>query len=281
MEDSLPSRVQRGSRNVVAAETFVGREEEFATLRAAVDALASGQGSTWLLSGEPGIGKTRFCEELRGYARERGVEVLFARCHQGEGSPPFWPWVQAFRAFARERTTEELRAQLGSDREDVAQLVPELREQGARLSDSLPRDEPEARFRQFDSVASVLRRASTAKPLMLVLDDLHWADPPSVRLLSFLTRNASDAPLLLVGTLRDVGVVLDPALASALAELEPQSETLALGGLSAGEVSRFVESATREVPPTTLVGRLHTETGGNPLFLGEFVKLLASQGGFE
>ena len=139
-----------------------------------------------LLSGDPGIGKTRTAEQLATYARVRGARVYWGRCHEGEGQPPYWPWSEALRGYVLEADPVGLRWQLGSRAADVAQIVPELAERLGDVGEPPDMDTEQARFRVFDSFAGFLAGASSARPLVLVLDDLHWADEPSLRLLRFV-----------------------------------------------------------------------------------------------
>ena len=179
---------------------FVGRNAEVLALRAALDGVLAGHGSLVLLVGEPGIGKTRLAEELSALARRAGAEVLWGRSWEGAGAPALWPWVQILRSAISNREPDRLRSELGSAGGTIAHVVPELLE---RLPDlvvpALPPGEA-GRFRLLDAVATVLRRAAGARPLVLVLDDLHWADEPSLELLHLLSRDSSGAPILLAGT---------------------------------------------------------------------------------
>src|SRR5262249_4957556 len=149
----------------------------------------AGRGGMVLLVGEPGIGKTRLAEELTDLARERGARALWGRCYEGEGAPALWPWVEILRAWLRRCEPDVARAALGPGAADIAQVVPEVR----RLLPDLPEPptlEPaQARFRFFDAVAAFFAQAGVAQPLVLILDDLHWADTSSLLLLEFLARD--------------------------------------------------------------------------------------------
>src|SRR5439155_16107769 len=136
-----------------------------------------------------------------------------------------------------------------------------------------------ARFRLFEAAASFLRGASLARPLVLVLDDLHAADAPSLLLLRFLAGELADARLLVVGAYRDVDPSLRDQLAETLVELRRQSvtRTLPLTGLAEAEVGSFVSLTTGLEPAAHLIGALHRATDGNPLFVGEVVRLLTSE----
>ena len=133
-----------------------------------------------MLAGEPGIGKTRTTQELASYAENRGAQVFWGRCYEDEGTPPYWPWVQTMRSYVQQASREQLTAEIGPGAAAIAEIVPEIR---GKLPDleTPPALEPEqARFRLFDSITTFLKNAAQSKPLMLVLDALHWADRSSL-----------------------------------------------------------------------------------------------------
>ena len=216
--------------------------------------------------------------------RQRGAQVLWGRCYEDVGAPPYWPWVQAIRAYVRERDPEQLRSEMGPGAADIAEIVSEVREKLPDLEAAPPLDDPEQeRFRLFDSIAAFLKGASAAQPMVVMLDDLHWADKPSLRLLEFVAREVSEARLLLVGAYRDVNVSRGDPLAQTLGELTRQSasggfERVLLQGMTEEDVSRFIEVATGLTPPPGLVSDVHTRTEGNPLFVTEVVRLLFQEG---
>jgi DNA-binding SARP family transcriptional activator len=259
---------------------FVGRERELETLIAGLDGSLAGHGALYLLVGEPGIGKSRLAEELAGHARARGAGVLVGRCWEAGGAPAYWPWVQCLRAQIRETEPETLRTQLDTGAEHLAQLLPELRD----LFPDLPQPpalEPEgARVRLFDATTGFLKRAASTRPLVLVLDDLHAADAPSLLLLRFLARELSDSQLLVIGAYRDVDPTVREPLAPTLAALARESATdqIALAGFSDSDVADYIELAVSSAPPPQLVERIHHETEGNPLFVTEVVRLLDAEG---
>jgi class 3 adenylate cyclase len=264
----------------LASGIFVGRDKETQQLRAAFDDALSGRGRILLVVGEPGIGKTRTAEELATYAQMRGAQVLWGRCHEGEGAPAYWPWVNAIRAYVHQREPKLLAAEMGPGAADIAEVVSEVRDRLPGLPVA-PRLEPEqARFRLFESVTAFLKNASRAKPLVVVLDDLHWADKPSLLLLEFFAREISDARLLLVGTYRDVELGRQHPLEQTLAELvrNQRGERVLLRGLSADDVARFIELTAGRTPPPALVEAVFRETEGNPFFITEVVRLLQSDG---
>ncbi len=258
---------------------LVGRERELAALRAGLDAAFGGRGSLFLLAGEPGIGKTRIAEEVLHDARMRGAVAVAGRCWEAGGAPAYWPWVQSLRAYVDQTDASTLRAQMGAGAADLAQMLPELRDL-TPLTAVAPPDSEGARFRLFDATARFLRAAGSAHPLVLVLDDLHAADEPSMLLLRFLARELDTSRVLVIGTYRDVDPTVREPLTSTLAELarERVSSRIELRGLGEGDVRRYIEVTTAIEPPAALVDAIRRETEGNPLFVGEVVRLLAAEG---
>jgi predicted ATPase len=157
-----------GTANV---RPFLGRAPELAQLVSALDDARSGHGSLVLVTGEPGIGKSRLMDEIADAARDRGCSVLIGRCWDGGGAPAYWPWVQVVRAA-------------GGDFEDLASRAERDREGRSRVSDAV--DPAAARFRLFDEIARFLTEQTMSAPALVVLEDVHAADEPSVLLLRFL-----------------------------------------------------------------------------------------------
>jgi class 3 adenylate cyclase/tetratricopeptide (TPR) repeat protein len=261
------------------ASAFVGREVELGRLSAALGDALQGQGRLVLVAGEAGIGKTRLAEELAGQARSRGVRVLWGRCHEEEGTPGYWPWTQILRSYASSRAPAALASELGESAAELAQLVPEVAKAVPGLGPP-PAVEPRlARFRLFDAANGFLHAASRGNGLVLILDDLHWADPGSLLLLQFVARELTGARLLVVGTYRDVEVNRRHPLNDTLAELvrQPATARLALSGLNEAEVASCVVAIAGAKPAADLAAVLHQQTEGNPFFVGEVVRLLATE----
>jgi class 3 adenylate cyclase/tetratricopeptide (TPR) repeat protein len=263
----------------LAGGVFVGRERELDEMREGLEEALTGRGHLTLLVGEPGIGKTRTAEELATYAQVRGARVHWGRCHEGEGAPAYWPWAQALRSFVRDADPVGLAWELGPSAPEVAQLVPEVRDILGGVSEPPELEPDQARFRLFDSITTFLRNASGSRPLVIVLDDLHWADEASLLLLKFVARNLADVGLLIVGTYRDVELGRHHPLARTLAELSEieQTRRVTLRGLDYGAIERFIEMTAGIEPPPGLASAVHEQTEGNPFFLGEVVRLLASE----
>jgi DNA-binding CsgD family transcriptional regulator len=259
---------------------FVGREVELAALAADLDSAAAGRGGVVLVAGEPGIGKTRLAEELATQATTRGVLVLWGRCWEGEGAPAFWPWVQVVRTYVQDGDPAVLRRVMGAGAADIAQVVPAVRDRLPELPAPPPVEPEAARFRLFDSLASFLRAAAARRPLLLVLDDLHWADAPSLALLRFLGQELEGVGLLVVGIYRHTEVGRDHPLLGTLADLSrgQHHRRLLLGGLDQQQVASFVGLVAGVEPSLRLAAAVHQQTDGNPFFVTEVVRLLASQG---
>ncbi|MFY9586023.1 MAG: AAA family ATPase, partial [Actinomycetota bacterium] len=204
--------------------------------------------------------------------------------YEGEGAPPYWPWVQVIRSYIHERDADSIVSVMGTQgAAEIAQIASEIRERIPGLAEPPALDPEQARFRLFDSIATFLRNGSKAQPLVVVLDDLHWADKPSLLLLQFLAREMRTSRLLILGTYRDVELRRQHPLAQALAELnrEQVSSRVVLRGLTEVDVARYIEMSSGMEPPPELVAAVHRETEGNPFFVAECVRLLVSEGRLE
>src|SRR5207302_4645013 len=202
MISAMPPPLQR------AEAVFVGRHRELVELRTGLEDAGAGRGRFFLVVGEAGIGKTRLVEELAREAAARGHLVLWGRCWEGEGAPPYWPWIQVIRACLP-------RVADGAGAPYLAQLVPEL---GGLQSPAppVPPQSEHARFYLFDAVATFLRSRPDHTPLVLVFDDLQWADTPSLLLLQFLVHELRDTAMLVVATYRAMEARQNPHVAEIL-----------------------------------------------------------------
>src|SRR5438067_432140 len=245
---------------------FVGRQHELVELRAGLEDAATGRGRFFLIVGEAGIGKTRLVEELAREAAERGHLVVWGRCWEGEGAPPYWPWIQVIRACLP-RVADAAGAPY------LAQLVPELGGLQAPAPPVPPQSE-HARFYLFDAVATFLRSRPDHTPLVLVFDDLQWADTPSLLLLQFLVHELRDTAMLVVATYRELEARQNPHVADVLGALARDGRHLPLRGFGEEEVALFIEGKTGRSASAALVRAVHRETEGNPFFVDEIVHLL-------
>jgi tetratricopeptide (TPR) repeat protein len=263
----------------MASGIFVGREAELQRLRSALQEAWEGKGRLLMLVGEPGSGKTRTTEQLITYARLHDFQVLQGRCYEGEGAPAFWPWVQMIRSYLEACDPAELSSEI-SGAAAMAEIVPEIRGRMGVLEVPPPLEPAQARFRLFESITAFLKNASRAKPLLLILDDLHWADAPSLLLLVFLAREFRSSRMAVIGTFRDIALGRHHPLARTLGDLARHGagERIQLGGLSEADVARFIEISTGTTPSPSLVKSVYAQTEGNPFFVSETIKLLVSEG---
>jgi len=265
----------------LADGVFVGRQREMGDLKACLEGALSGRGRMVTLVGEPGIGKTCIVQELTTYAGLRGAQVLWGRCYEEQGVPPYWPWVQAIRSYVRDVDPAQLSSEMGSGAADIAEVVSEVKDRLPGLRPPPQMESPEqAQFRLFDAITTFLKTASQRRPLVLVLDDLHWADQPTLLLLQFVARELGGGRLLLVGTYRDVELNRQHPLAEARGDLNRGRlfQRVLLRGLTLEDVGHFIEMTSGHNAPPGLVEAVHTQTEGNPLFVTEVVRLLVQEG---
>lgn len=269
-------------RLAIGTDAFIGREREMTELIAALDSAVGGQGRITMLVGEPGIGKTRLVEELETVALERGLHLAKAACYEGGSSPPYWPWTQAIRSILIE-PSELILTALATRAAVIAEIVPEIGESIPDLG--LPPElEPEqARFRLFDSVASFFGEVVSSEPMIIVLDDLHWADRSSLDLLEFIARDIGSSKLLLVGMYRGMELSRQHPFSETLATLARSREfrRIHLRGLERDEVGRLVETVSKTEAPTSWISEIYDRTEGNPFFVVEVTRDLTQSEAFN
>jgi DNA-binding SARP family transcriptional activator len=255
---------------------FVGREMELERLGTLLKDVAPGGLRAVFAAGEPGIGKTRLCSEFAHTAHDEGAVVLYGRCDE-EPLVPYQPFVEALRRWSSALSPRERNAIPGADY--LAPLVAEL--SGAARP---PVEDPEvARYKFFEAVASALEHAAIAGPVVLVLDDLHWADRPTLQLLQHIVRTRSASPILILGTYRETDLSRTRPLAEALADFrrERRFERIALHGLAEEEIVALLErAATHDVGGTgrVLARALSQTTEGNPFFIEQILGNLVDTG---
>ena len=265
----------------LAKGVFVGREAELERLRAAFDEAFAGRGSLVMLVGEPGIGKTRTAQELATYAQLRGGRVLWGRARESAGAPPYWPWIQIGNGFSA--TTDITQGGTGVQYDMMAALVP-LFPALRQLIPGLPElpelhDGEAAQFRLFEAYTRFVAQIADP-PLLLILDDLHWADKPSLLLLEHLAQELTHLRVLVVGTYRDTDLARTHPLSEALATLnrDPGFLRVPLRGLTRAETAAYIGAAANIEPAPVVLDRIVEETEGNPFFLSEVVNLLTQEG---
>ncbi|HEY6103341.1 MAG TPA: protein kinase [bacterium] len=261
---------------------LIDREEELATLKAALDTMLSGRGQVVLMAGEPGIGKTRLADELLVYARLRGCLALTGRCYEQEVSIPYLPFVEALREAVRALPDDRLRTTLGPNAPEVVKLVPELARRIQQLEPSPPLEPSQERLRLFESVRAFLAGIAQAQPLVLMLDDLHWGDTATLELLRYLARSLRGDRVLLLGTYRDVEVDRAHPLSTALAEMNRERlyRRILIRGLTREHVAAMIQAVfqTRNPVSPEMRDLVFQETEGNPFFVEEVLKHLVETG---
>lgn len=255
---------------------FVGRGDELGRLLTAWQTTLTAGTRAVLIAGEPGVGKTRLAGEWSHRAYEQGAIVLYGRCDEDLGAH-YQPFTEALRSLVPSLGTERLRSLRGV--EALLPLVP-------RLTDVLPdlpaqhhADPDTERYALFDAVVALLGIASTDAPVVLVLDDLHWAAKPTLLLMRHLLRFGEHARVQIVGTYRSTDLDRSHPLAAMLADLhrDGSADRLALGGLDEHEVTAYVVEAGYD--DEELAQALASVTGGNPFFLIEALRHVDESGG--
>ena len=265
----------------LAAVPMLGRESLLAALHSGLDALGQGRGQCFLLAGDAGIGKTRLLEELAGEAVAQGIDVRQARCHEDQGAPAFWPWKRIVSGLCAERDGAAMSELVGPRPGPLLQLLPESGEHAAVGPSELSRlgaADAETRFQLFEEVTSLLERAARKKPLLIVIDDLHWADPASVMLARFLAREAKNLPVAILAAYRDSELSASDPLAAALGDLADESRVLQLSGLDESHVAHLMRHVAGFEVAGVLSAAVRAQTAGNPLFVAEVVRVLVSEG---
>ncbi|GAA4004238.1 AAA family ATPase [Allokutzneria multivorans] len=257
------------------ALSFVGRGGAVAELTACLDRAAAGLGSLVLVAGEAGIGKTTLVERFAATAGERDVRVLWGGCWPGQGQSPYWPFVQVLRGCVADRGWDWVSGLVGGDARYLSRVLPERADSEDAVGAGA--EDESTRFRLFDTLTRVLVGCAGERPLLVVLEDLHWADEGSLRYLEFLGHQLRQAGLVVIGTYRDVDAE-DSTLTERLPQLRRFGPRVDLTGLDREEVGQLMRSITLALPPAELVARVHRSSGGNPLFAGEVARLLGAGG---
>lgn len=261
-------------------EVFVGRDAELGVLRARLSSALDGRGGLMLAGGEPGVGKTTLVRQLIRDAEKRGALALFGRCYEFEGSAPYSPFIEMLEQALATMPPDLVREDLGEDAAEVARMVPELRRRFPDIPEPLDLPPEQQRRYFFNGVASFIRRASERFPLVLVLDDVHWADVPTLLLIEHMAELMPEMRVLGVGTYRDVELDLSRPLAVTLERMVRNRtvERLALKRFDVDCVSTMIEALAGRTPPPAVVRVVHDETEGNPFFVMEVFRHLAEEG---
>ncbi len=267
------------------AAVIVGRSRELSLIRTRLDALsAGGTGALLLLAGEPGIGKTTLLESLERQARQRGIAVHGGRSPAATGAPAFWPWLQVVESIAAGLDDDALRQACAGSARPIAQLSATVAERTGQTAPILGDDAQTLRFLLYEAVSAFLRQAAGGRPMVVTLDDIHWADLPSLELISYLTPSLAAQPLLLVAAYRDLPTERTDALEATLATVsrEDVAYELVLAGLGPSDVADLMEALLGAAGDSRgrepLVALLHERTGGNPFFVRQLARLMLEDG---
>jgi predicted ATPase len=256
-------------------EGLRGRHAERATLDQLLSSLRAGRSQVLVLRGEPGVGKTALLEEAtaRAEARGGGLRTAWGRCVDGEGAPAMWPWVQILTQVLHHLNDEEravlLDTELGRLATSGRQVKP--------IPSALP--DPGARFRLFDQAGQLLDEVTARFPLIIVIDDLQWADRSSLALFVHLaSRRPGNA--VLIGAMRDQAAIGGEAMTQALAALSrlPGHRRIQLGPLSTQDIGELIQQETGGWPLPEVVDSVQSRTDGNPFFVRELSRLLQASG---
>jgi DNA-binding CsgD family transcriptional regulator/tetratricopeptide (TPR) repeat protein len=252
---------------------LVGRARELAVLRERLAAAAAGRAQAALVRGDPGLGKSRLLAELAAEAEVGGARVLRGGASDAEGMPPYLPLLEALSAHARVADPTALAGQIGASGPVLAAVLPELAAPvGASAGYPLPPEQ--ARLRLYQAFGDFLSAIAAEAPLLLLLDDLQWADPATLDLLPWLLRHAAEARLLIVAAVRSADADAGPALRRALAELNRlrRLATVTLGPLDAAAIARLAESELGGPVDGGLAARLAADSEGNAFFAEELLR---------
>jgi DNA-binding SARP family transcriptional activator len=255
---------------------FVGRGPELERLLSSWQTMLTDGTHAVLIAGEPGVGKTRLAGEWSRHAYEQGAVVLYGRCDEDLGVP-YQPFAEALRSLAPCLGVNRLRGLRGL--EALLPLVPGLADALPELAAPTRADPETERYALFDAVVAMLGVASASAPVVLILDDLHWAAKPTLLLLRHLLRFGEQARVLIVGTYRSTDLDRSHPLAAMLADLhrDGSASRLALGGLDEDDVTAYVAEAGYD--DEELARALASVTGGNPFFLIEALRHVDESGG--
>jgi class 3 adenylate cyclase/tetratricopeptide (TPR) repeat protein len=271
----LPAALAAGERL-----PFVGRGDLLDELRVQWKKAKDGHRALVMLAGEPGIGKTRLASEFARQVHTDGAQVLFGHADE-ETLLPYQPFVEAFHHVVRHAPTDDLRAFVGGNGAELGRLLPALHDALPGLSDPMHSEEPDSeRFRLFEAATEFTAAIAAVAPVVLVLDDLHWADKPTLLLLHHLFRTPADIGLLVVGTYRDTDLDRRHPLAETLADLRRlvEFERIAVGGLGEAELTQFIDLVAGQSPPPEFARAVLDQTEGNPFFIGEVLRHLVESG---
>jgi tetratricopeptide (TPR) repeat protein len=273
--------VVRPSAAAARLTPYVGREAERASLRRLLDDTLVGHGRLALVAGEPGVGKSRLVAEIGDVAQARGMRVLTGHCVEMTGTPPYLPYVEIIdQVISSPRSSLELWRALGDVAPEIARIAPALRRVFPDIPPPVELPAELARRYVWNSFGSFIGRAAQGQPLLLVLEDLHWADESTVLLTEYLAPLLPEMPVLVLATYRDTEVDLQHPLARVIGQLARRRlvERVNLRRLTFDGVRAMVEALAGQPAPEQLVRVIDRETEGNPFFVEEIYLHLVESG---
>jgi DNA-binding NarL/FixJ family response regulator len=255
---------------------LIGRERELALAEQALTATATGHGRLLLLSGEAGIGKSRFIRALAERADGRGFVVVTGYCNEQDRDFPFAPLLDALRQDMQRVGTAEMQTRFGEDRSTLARILPEVELPDQMAPASLPPEQEKRRL--FEAFASFFARLARAAPLLLILEDLHWVDATSLELLQVLPRRLAQLPVLIVISMRsdEANHMLDHW--RAVLQRNRLVTEVDLAALSGDDVARMIAATVQAPVPPAVFSMIHARSEGNPFLVEELLHTLISQG---
>lgn len=280
-EGTVPGGERMLVLDQLARGRLIGRRRELEELRELWVRAHRGQGRLALVSGEPGVGKTRLANELIVYAQLNGATVLRGSSYEYEATTPYLPFLEALRGWVRAQDAATLRARLGDSAAELSRFAPEIESKIGPFAKAEPLSPQEERIRLFDHVARFFRSLAGGGGLLLFFDDLHWADHGTLALLHYLLRNLREAPWLALATYREVELGRDHALANVLVDWnrERLATRVTLGRFGSSETAALLATMFgQETVSEDFAKAVHRETEGNPFFIEEVVKALIEQG---
>jgi uncharacterized membrane protein len=259
---------------------FVGRESEGSTIRAAIDRALTGNGSVVMVAGGPGVGKTRLAMEMAEYASRAGFRYRVGHCYERDEPVPFLPFAEMLESgLAQAASRDDFRRQMGANAPELAQIAPSLRRVFPDIPQPLELPPAQKRRHLFQSVSEGLANASRTGSYVMILEDLHWADEPTLSLLIHLANRVAHLPVVIIGTYRDGYSDNNPALARTLEEMiRTGIRPLKLGGLSKDAVAQMLHELSKRQVPETLVSLIFEESQGYPFFVEEVYRHLIEEG---
>lgn len=260
--------------------TMIGRDAEYDQLLHHLEAAMDGRGSLVLIGGEPGIGKTYLTQAIAAEAKRRGAFTVTGHCYEMEGAPPYVPFIETLEYSARAVPRDSFLHYVGESAPEIAKLMPELRRIFPDIPPPLELPLELQRRYLFNAYREFVERAATLTPIMVVLEDLHWADEATLLLLQHLAQNLPRIPVLIIGTYRDADLDVRRPFADALGNLvrEKLVTRIALRRFGMADVQAMLGAMSGKEPPQSVAKIVFSETDGNPFFAEEVFRHLSEEG---